>query len=81
MPLQIGVLKIVIIFFLVCPFYNSHRIVLRTNVNAILLKNGINLVLTSDIYLYGHESLSDNDNHDLLLETLEFIVKSNRFAN
>ena len=68
-------------FFLVCPFYNSHRTVLRTNVNGILFKNGINIVVTSEIYLYGHESLSDNDNHDLLLASLEFIVKSNRFAN
>ena len=68
-------------FFLVCPFYNSHRVVLRTKVNAILLKNGNNLVLTSEIYLYGYKSLPDNDNHDLLLATLEFIEKSNRFAN
>ena len=68
-------------FFLVCPFYNSHRIVLRTKVDVILLNNDINIVLTPAIYLYGHESLSDNDNHDLLLATLEFIVKSNRFAN
>ncbi len=68
-------------FFLVCPFYNSHRIVLRTKVDEILFLNRINLVLTSDLYLYSHESLSDNENHDLLLATLEFIVKSNRFAN
>ena len=56
-------------------------LVLTTNVNAILLKNGIDLVLTSVIYLYGCESLLDNDNHDLLLATLEYIEKSNRFAN
>ena len=67
---------------LVCPFYNSHRTVLQAKVNEILFNNGIiNLVLTSEIYLYGHKPLSVNDNHDLLLATLEFIVKSNRFAN
>ena len=68
-------------FFLLCPFYNSHRTILQTKVNGILFKSGINLVLTSEIYLYGHKSLSVNYNHDLLLATLEFIVKSNRFAN
>ena len=68
-------------FFLVCPFYNSIRTVLQTKVNGILLKNDINLVLTTDVFLYGHKPLSTKDNHDLLLATLEFIVKSNRFAN
>ena len=68
-------------FFLVCPFYNSHRIVLRTKVNAILLNNDINHVLTTEIYLYGHGSLPDGDNRDVLLATIEFIVKSNRFSN
>ena len=68
-------------FFLVCPYYNSNRTVLAMNVNAILLRNGINLVLTSVIYLYGYESFPDNDNHDLLLATLEFIENSNRFVN
>ena len=68
-------------FFLICPFYNSIRIVLKTKVNAILLKNNINCPLTNNIYLYGNESLSENDDRKLLLATLEFIVNSNRFAN
>ena len=63
-------------FFLLCPFYNSLRIVLQTKVNEILLKNGINLVLTSEIYLYGHKPLSVTKHHDLLSATLEFIVIS-----
>ena len=68
-------------FFLVCPFYNSHRIVLRTKVNAILLNNDIDQVLTTEIYLYGHGSLSDGAIRDILLTTIEFIAKSNRFSN
>ena len=68
-------------FFLVCPFYNSIRTVLQTKVNGILFRNDINLILTTEIFLYGHKPLSANDNHDLLLATIEFIVKSNRFAN
>ena len=60
---------------------NSHRIVLSTKVNAILLNNDINRVLTTEIYIYGHGSVPDNDNRDVLLATIEFIVKSNRFSN
>ena len=68
-------------FFRVCPFYNSHRMVLETKVTAILLENDTNILLSSELYLYGHEYLSLNSNHDLLLATLEFISNSNRFTN
>ena len=67
-------------FFLFCPFYDSHRIVLRTKVNAIFSRNDLNLVLSSNLYLYGHDSLSHQDNRDILLATLEFILNSNRFT-
>ena len=67
-------------FFLFCPFYDSHRIVLRTEVNAILSRNDLNLVMSSNLYLYGHGPLSPQDNREILLATLEFILNSNRFT-
>ena len=67
-------------FFLFCPFYDSHRIVLRTKVNAIFSRNDLNLVLSSNLYLYGHDTLSHQDNREILLATLEFILNSNRFT-
>ena len=67
-------------FFLYCPFYDSHRIVLRTKVNAIFSRGDLNLVVSSNLYLYGHDSLSPQDNPKILLATLEFILNSNRFT-
>ena len=68
-------------FFLSCPFYVSHRLSLRTKVNAILSRNDLNVCLSSNLCLYGHESLSSNDNREILLASLEFIFNSNRFTH
>ena len=68
-------------FFLSCPFYDSHRLLLRTKVNSILSRNELNVVLSSNLYLYGHDSLSFHDNRDILLASLEFILNSNRFTH
>ena len=68
-------------FFLHCPFYNTHRVELRAKVSSILSRNDIDLNISSKLHLYGHDSLSFQDNRDILLATLEFIVKSNRFEN
>ena len=68
-------------FFLHCPFYNTHRAELRASVSSILSRNDIDLNISSTLYLYGHDSLSLQDNRDILLATLEFISKSNRFEN
>ena len=66
-------------FLLQCTFYNSLRAKLRTNVLSILSRNELNFDLSSNLLLYGHESLSDEDNRDILLSTLVFILESNRF--
>ena len=49
------------------------------NVLSILSRNELNFDLSSNLLLYGHESLSDEDNRDILLSTLVFILESNRF--
>ena len=67
--------------FLYCPFYNTHRGELRAKVSSILTRNDIDCNISSKLYLYGHDSLSFQDNRDILLATLEFIVKSNRFES
>ena len=66
-------------FFLLCPFYNSHRTILRSKVDAVLARNDITLLLSSNLYLYGHESISYQDNREIIMATLEFISSSNRF--
>ena len=66
-------------FFLHCPFYDTHRAELKAKVSSILSSNNIDLNISSKLFLYGHDSLSLQDNRDILLATLEFISKSNRF--
>ena len=66
-------------YLLQCPFYNSLRTNLRTNVLSILSRNELNLDFSSNLLLYGHDTLSYQDNRDILLATLEFILTSNRF--
>ena len=66
-------------YLLQCPFYNSLRTNLRTNVLSILSRNELNLDLSPNLLLYGHDILPYQDNRDILLATLEFILASNRF--
>ena len=68
-------------FLFKCPLHVTHRAVLATNVIGILLKYNIshlgNLV---HIYLYGHRSISYNDNKAILLSTIKFIKDTERFV-
>ena len=66
-------------FILHCPFYDTHRSELRAKVSSILSLNNIDLIISSKLLLYGHDSLSLQDNRDILLATLKFIFESNRF--
>ena len=68
-------------FFIHCPFYNSHRTELRAKVSLIISRNDLDLNISSNLLLYGHNSLSFQDNRDILLATLYFIFQSNRFEN
>ena len=66
-------------YFFHCPFYITHRANLRAKVSSILSRNDLVLNMSRNLLLYGHDSLPFQDNRDILLATLEFIVKSNRF--
>ena len=68
-------------FFLYCPFYITHRESLTSSVNDILTRN--NLTIPQDpteLYLYGHPSLSISENKSILLATTSFIKSTNRFS-
>ena len=68
-------------FFLYCPFHITHRESLTSSVNDILTSN--NLTIPQDLtelYLYGHPSLSVSENKSILLATVSFIKSTNRFS-
>ena len=67
-------------FLLSCPFYAKHRAVLVSTVGDILKKN--NLALPGDVklYLYGHSSINNSDNREILLSTIKYITETNRFS-
>ena len=68
-------------FFLVCPFYTTHREILTSSVDDILRKNNLNHVNnSSDLYLYGHPSLTLPDNKKIIVETLKYIKNTNRLV-
>ena len=68
-------------FLFKCRLHATHRSVLATSVIGILLKYNIshlgNLV---HIYLYGHRSISYDDNKAVLLSTIKFIKDTERFV-
>ena len=68
-------------FFLYCPFYITHRESLTSSVNDILTRNNLTIPQDpSELYLYGHPSLSISENKSILLATASFIKSTNRFS-
>ena len=68
-------------FLLSCPFYTTFRSTLISNITSILNRNNINLSeLSTKLLLYGHPSISDSDNKQILASTLTFISNTNRFS-
>ena len=68
-------------FFMTCPFYTTHRQMLVTTVREILVKNNLdNSLINVNLYLYGHPSLNNSDNQNVLYETMNYIKKTNRFT-
>ena len=72
-------------FLFSCPFYASKRAVMIRSVNVILLKNNLNYPTNFpanelSMYLYGLPTISHNDNRSILLATIKFIKKTNRFS-
>ena len=68
-------------FLLVCPFYDTQRLILVTRVTEILQQYSLeNLVNQYKIYLYGERSIAFADNKIIILSTINFIKETKRFA-
>ena len=68
-------------FLLVCPFYNTHRIILKSNIDEILNKNDQNIEIYSvDLLLYGHKLLPSAENGKIISYVLDFIENTNRLS-
>ena len=66
-------------FFISCPFYTSHRNTLFACIKPILQNRSIAVTNLVDILLYGHPSLNDSENKDILNSTLVYITNTKRF--
>ena len=68
-------------FLFQCPFYTTHRAALSATVLEILAQKQLNHLANSErIYLYGHQSLSFEENRKVILATIDYIKKTNRFV-
>ena len=58
----------------------TQRLILAQNVVPLLTLHNL-AFLQNDVklYLYGHPNLSDDDNRNIILQTINFIKTSNRF--
>ena len=67
-------------FLITCPFYTTHRNVLFAKVENILQSHNLTVTNFSELLLYGHPSLNESENRIIILATLEFINKTQRFS-
>ena len=68
-------------FLFKCPFHATKRASLAATVVPILIRNNLNHLSEDEkLYLYGNDSISDNDNKTILLATMKFIKDTNRFS-
>ena len=69
-------------YLLKCPLYITYRNVLFSCVENVLRSKNLNHLMNStNLYLYGHPSLSTSDNQTIIIATLEYINKTNRLAS
>ena len=67
-------------FLFKCPFYATKRAALASAVMKIIIPKDLGyLGNCRDLYLYGHHTLSNSENADILTSTLKFIHESHRF--
>ena len=67
-------------FLFECPFYAVQRATLAGSVIQILLENNLNhLGNQVRLYLYGHKSLNDANNKEILQSTIKYIKDTERF--
>ena len=68
-------------FFLLCPFYVTHRVRLMNSVNEILLNNNLPRFENQiQLLLYGNDSLNYADNKNIIIATLKYIKDTHRFS-
>ena len=67
-------------FLLYCPFYITHREKMITLVNNVLRDRNLSVIVNTELLLYGHASLSNSDNQNILSATLNYIRCTNRFS-
>ena len=68
-------------FFLVCPFYATHREVLTHEIEKILHDREITeFNFSVNLFLYGHPSLDQKDNTKVISHTLDYIKNTNRLT-
>ena len=60
-------------FLFICPTYVTQRATLVTGINEILKNNLNHLENQSQLYLYGHDSISYADNSNIRISTLKYI--------
>ena len=68
-------------FLFVCPTYAIHRATLAVSVIEVLQNNNLNYLGNHvQLYLYGHDSISDIGNRTILLSTIKYIKDTHRFS-
>ena len=67
-------------FLFFCPKYFVQRTDLQNSTRQILQRcNLIDELLNPNLYLYGNESLSVEDNNEILRATIKYIIETERF--
>ena len=69
-------------YIFLCPYYVNERAILKNSVNEIIERNNLNnLENQLQLFLYGHKSISDFDNRNILISTIKYIKDTKRFSN
>ena len=67
-------------YLLHCPIYADARVPLLSSLNEIVLRNNLPLISESyRFFLYGNHLLSESDNKQILLATIDYIKNTKRF--
>ena len=70
-------------FLISCSNFSTYRDKLFANIEIILHRNNLCLMTVENVVellIYGHPSLKDSDNANILLATIDYITETKRFA-
>ena len=67
-------------FLLQCSNFSNERLILFDSLRTIVSLFPLNLQSLCKLLLFGDSKLSDNTNHDILTNVIDFITASNRFS-